>query len=198
MAIKLPLLLCNGDQHCILMIKMHRISIPQPCHENWNNMVPNEKGAFCNACAKTVVDFTGMSDEEVSQYFLQHAGQKTCGRFLNTQLNSSETATSKIDLRQVLSSAVPYWKKFLAIVLIAFGTLLTGCSDHTTGTPVHILGDTVAPGMLQRPIDTTIMEQPPAPVDSVKAHPTHAKSKRKKCTVMMTTTGLVAPPRKDS
>lgn len=98
------------------------ISIPQPCHENWNEMIPAAQGAFCKRCSKIVVDFTQLSDEEVQNYFLDNRGQKTCGRFRDDQL--AETGNP---LRSLLASALPFWKKFLAIVFILFGGLLTSC-----------------------------------------------------------------------
>ena len=45
------------------------VYIPNPCHENWNNMVAAEKGKFCNACAKQVIDFSMMSDTQILNYF---------------------------------------------------------------------------------------------------------------------------------
>ncbi len=41
------------------------IIIPKPCHENWDAMTPNEQGRFCNTCAKTVVDATALTNEEI-------------------------------------------------------------------------------------------------------------------------------------
>ncbi|MEI9807753.1 MAG: hypothetical protein WDO16_07680 [Bacteroidota bacterium] len=104
------------------------ISIPTPCHEKWNEMSPNEQGAFCSVCSKTVVDFTSLSDEEVQNYFLSKRGQKTCGRFRNDQLTDADDP-----LRRLLAGSIPFWKKFLAIVLVVFGSLLSGCQDSTTG-----------------------------------------------------------------
>ena len=34
------------------------------------------------------------------------------------------------NLSQLLSKPIPFWKKFLAILLILFGSFLTGCSDQ--------------------------------------------------------------------
>lgn len=42
-----------------------KISIPQPCHENWNEMLPEEKGRFCLSCQKCVLDLTKMTDDEI-------------------------------------------------------------------------------------------------------------------------------------
>jgi len=68
-----------------------QISIPEPCHENWQNMTPSDQGRFCNACAKTVVDFSMMSDHEVLSYFSTVSDDKVCGRTLATQLNREMT-----------------------------------------------------------------------------------------------------------
>ncbi len=62
------------------------ISIKKPCSENWETMTPNEKGKHCFSCQKTVVDFTTMTDSQIIHYFQTYQG-KTCGRFLETQLN---------------------------------------------------------------------------------------------------------------
>ena len=65
-----------------------RLTIPEPCHENWQQMTPNEQGRHCLSCQKTVVDFTLMSDQEVLQY-ISTASSSVCGRFNNDQLNKT-------------------------------------------------------------------------------------------------------------
>jgi hypothetical protein len=65
--------------------EMVQLNILQPCHEDWQQMTPAEKGRFCGQCKKTVVDFTSMPDEDLLAYFKQETG-KTCGRFFEQQL----------------------------------------------------------------------------------------------------------------
>ncbi|MFC6267369.1 hypothetical protein [Frigoriflavimonas asaccharolytica] len=64
---------------------MSKFTVPKPCHENWENMLPEEKGKFCGFCQKTVYDFTQTSDEKIQQIFEKENGN-ICGRFENTQL----------------------------------------------------------------------------------------------------------------
>jgi hypothetical protein len=115
-------------RHLIKKKDMLLISIPTPCHEKWNEMSPTEQGAFCGVCSKTVVDFTSLSDEEVQNYFLSQRGQKTCGRFRNDQLKHDDDP-----LKRLLADSIPFWKKFLAIVLVVFSSLLTGCNNDVKG-----------------------------------------------------------------
>ncbi|NII28239.1 T9SS type A sorting domain-containing protein [Pseudoflavitalea sp. X16] len=64
------------------------VTIPEPCHENWQQMTPNEQGRHCMACQKTVVDFTLMSDQEILDH-ISRASSAVCGRFNNDQLNKT-------------------------------------------------------------------------------------------------------------
>jgi TonB-dependent SusC/RagA subfamily outer membrane receptor len=64
-----------------------QFSIPEPCHENWQQMTPTDQRRFCNACAKEVVDFSMMTDTEVLNYFTTLTHEKVCGRALPDQLN---------------------------------------------------------------------------------------------------------------
>lgn len=67
-------------------MKQLSLSIPKPCHENWAAMTPEDKGRFCAACQKTVIDFTAMTDAELAQFFKKPAGS-VCGRFDSSQLD---------------------------------------------------------------------------------------------------------------
>ncbi|MGL5275622.1 hypothetical protein [Myroides sp.] len=42
----------------------YRIEIPEPCHEDWNLMIPQEKGRHCTVCDKVVMDFTTSTKDE--------------------------------------------------------------------------------------------------------------------------------------
>lgn len=108
---------------------MLKISIPTPCHEDWNAMTPNERGRHCNACAKTVVDFTTMSDDAVKHFFINKKEGSVCGRFHNQQLHRIS-----IELPQnIFYIPMPVWKKFLVASLIVFSGTLFSCDTTVRG-----------------------------------------------------------------
>ncbi len=104
----------------------HKISIPEPCHEDWDKMTPDETGRFCNSCSKSVVDFTEMLPIEIQEFFIKNEGQKVCGRFKKKQLDSIIIQIPN----QVLLSQVHYHKMFLLALFITMGTTLFSCKQE--------------------------------------------------------------------
>ncbi len=86
------------------------ISIPEPCTQDWNAMIPNQQGRLCNSCQKTVVDFTTMSDTQIVNYLQNNKGGG-CGIFHNDQLESKILIPKK---------PLPWLKYFFTITLPAF------------------------------------------------------------------------------
>ena len=64
-----------------------KITIPDPCHENWDAMTPVQQGRYCGACQKVVVDFTQMTDGQILDVFKKAGGGHPCGRYLPSQLD---------------------------------------------------------------------------------------------------------------
>jgi hypothetical protein len=120
-------------------LKLH---IAQPCHEQWQNMTPSEKGRFCDACRKQVVDFTMMSDREIVQFFKKRSTGSVCGRFLNEQLDTPITIPKK---------RIPWIKYFFQIALPAFLLSLKAGAQKpklinkpaVVSTPPTTVGDTI-------------------------------------------------------
>ncbi len=108
-----------------------RISIPKPCHENWNDMNPEQQGAFCKVCSKVVVDFSAMSDEEVINYLEQKKEEKTCGRFRASQLSPYEL---KINLHDV--SRRPGMRLLFAAALFITFSSFFSCTNAKGDTVV--------------------------------------------------------------
>lgn len=72
-------------------MQQFQLSIPEPCHQSWEQMTPTEQGRFCKACAKEVIDFSMMTDSEVLNYFNTLSHENVCGRALPTQLERNIT-----------------------------------------------------------------------------------------------------------
>ena len=102
-----------------------KIYIPEPCHENWATMTPNEQGRFCGSCQKTVVDFTNFTTQDIQNYFAKHYGQKVCGRFKNQHLSAIH-----IQIPNTVFSYIPTSRKFALALFIVFGTTLFSCTDN--------------------------------------------------------------------
>ncbi len=86
-------------------------------------MTPNEKGRFCNACSKTVIDFTKMNTLEIQNFLNMNKDQSICGHIKQSQLDS-------INLQipiQSINKDLRFHKLFLYALLITMGTSLFSC-----------------------------------------------------------------------
>lgn len=93
------------------------INITTPCHQSWQQMEVKKQGRYCLHCAKTVVDFTVMTNEEIFAYLAET--KNVCGRFGKDQL-------SDLNYRLTLknSSSAGKWKRWLiAATLLTMGFL---------------------------------------------------------------------------
>lgn len=107
------------------MATKHKITIPNPCNENWDEMTPKDNGRFCLSCTKTVVDFTAMLPEEIQHYFISNQNKSVCGRFKKSQLDNIIIQIPN----HVLHSQTHYHKMFLLALFISMGTTLFSCAD---------------------------------------------------------------------
>lgn len=106
------------------MPKPIQLNIPTPCHENWANMRPEEKGRYCGSCQKTVVDFSAMTDTEVVHFFM-NARENVCGRLAPDQLSRDLVAVDPPK-----KSRWRFWQWAVTGVLMAFGEP----GSHRSGT----------------------------------------------------------------
>lgn len=93
------------------MLPRLTVSVPQPCHENWQAMTPTAQGRHCAACNTVVTDFTRMTDAEVLAW-LQRPATSTCGRFRQDQLQRP--------LRPAAIGPAP-WRQWLAAATAVLG-----------------------------------------------------------------------------
>jgi hypothetical protein len=124
-------------------MKKIQLTIPEPCHENWDKMTQQDKGRFCAACQKTVVDFTDMSDREIAWFFKKPVSS-VCGRFHEDQLNRNIDVPRK---------RIP-WVKYL--FQISIPALLMSAKASAQGKVV--VRDTVCVKPSQSPTKNLVKE----------------------------------------
>ncbi len=113
-----------------------KITIPKPCHEDWDKMSPNEKGKHCCVCEKTVVDFTVMEPQEIKSFFEAKKGEKVCGHFKTEQVDKHipkfHQWLMKVQSTIENNFRVPVFGK-LALGVVGFSMFVMGCSTNTKG-----------------------------------------------------------------
>jgi hypothetical protein len=121
-----------------------KIVLTNPCSENWNAMQVDPIGRFCQSCQKSVIDFTSKSDHEIKTFLKDKQGEQLCGRFYVHQV---ERIRIEID-QNILISNIPFWQKFLAVVLVCFGADFLGIDFVFAQT------DTDSIPMITQPVDS--------------------------------------------
>ena len=150
-----------------------KITIPKPCHEDWNSMKQVETGRFCSVCTKRVVDFTKMGTDEIQEYFVQNREEKVCGRFRNEQVNRFNIQIPRSVLRQQMS----FQKAFLLTLFIVMGTTLFSCKNHNDASlgEVSVVEDSTSKNNDELSGDTIVI-----PKDSIEDFHTQGISLPKK------------------
>jgi len=111
------------------MKEYYPFKIPEPCHENWNQMKPSAKGRFCSSCEKTVIDFTNKSTLEIGNYLKENLHHGVCGHVNTSQLDQVILKIPATTIYQLRFST----RFFALALLIVMGTTLLSCvSDNGT------------------------------------------------------------------
>lgn len=154
------------------------ISINKPCQENWAEMTPDQQGAFCGKCLKTVVDFSTKSLSEIKEFFSATQEQKVCGRFETEQLTNLS-----FDHFYSRFKRFHFSKRLAIIVCFTFGACLFESNNAFAQTKLieHVKGDVkyvnegndttkkcVKPPQDKNMIMGKVMLPKRTPVDSVK------------------------------
>jgi len=162
-------------------MKNIQISIPKPCHENWNEMTPKEQGRFCSSCQKTVVDFSVMSDRQIVEFFQKPAGA-TCGRFHTDQLGREIAIPKK---------SIPWAQYLFKATWPAFVLFLKSCTDRqSTVGKIAIEAPQPHDGELRYSTLGSVLSKI-TPLDSTK----EIKKAPEKIEIVLThTVGLIEPP----
>ena len=105
---------------------MKKIGIQTPCKENWANMSPTSKGAFCQSCTKEVVDFSNKTNNEIKRILLENGTGELCGRMT---LQQDAQLNSEFDLWK-LTSQQQVRRISLYVFIFVFGLSIVSCADE--------------------------------------------------------------------
>lgn len=112
-------------------MKMKKLKIGKPCKEDWNNMIPNQEGHFCDSCSKTVIDFTQLSQNEILKKLKTEKGN-ICVRMTEAQLDAPF-----LEFKETKQYSLPYSKTAASIMLAASMIGTQSCfSESRAQTPI--------------------------------------------------------------
>ena len=148
------------------------LKIETPCHEDWTKMSPNKEGRHCGVCDKTVVDFTVMSQGEITNYLSNNYKAQICGRIL---VPREKEAAIQIKLKRLYKN-IEDKIRFKPLRISLLGSLslimlISGCTENHTADDVNkqqvrrithtdtLIGEPIAPGIQKEtnPISETTL-----------------------------------------
>lgn len=186
----------NCCLHLNTKIAIMEISIKKPCHQNWDHMTPNEQGAFCSKCVKTVIDFSSKSIDDIKHFFAVKQDEKICGRFEKNQLTSLSFDAFFSEFK-----GFNFTKRFAVIVYFTFGMWLFNTSSAFSQTTEHLKGDvqidhSIMGGVraAQLPKDTAKSCIKPQPSKTIKRKVKHIESNVNKQQIKMGEVSAIPTP----
>ena len=107
------------------------LTLPEPCHEDWNAMTPTARGRHCAACNITVIDISSMTPSAARQTVHEietrmKAGEHVCCKAPRDQQGRIRLPEPR---RYVLSNGIA---AILAMTMA--GPLMTAEPSHTSAT----------------------------------------------------------------
>ncbi len=117
------------------MTHLKNISIPETCHQSWQQMTPADNGRHCQSCSKTVVDFTNMSNDEIINYL--SVKNHVCGRFGEQQLTGVNQKLYNEDLQNAGG-----WKGWVMAMGLLGSTIFLKADAQTKTSTNQTTGQT--------------------------------------------------------
>jgi hypothetical protein len=142
------------------------ITIPEPCHKDWQQMTPNEQGRHCAHCCKTVIDFSAWEPEEIVYYLRARKEEQVCGRFRKAQLDTP-ILTPEAFVWQLDQTPLSFLKRVAAIFLFVFGVMSTACNTPQPKPHTPVTQTTPAPSDTAAPMMTGDTSTVSIPLDRI-------------------------------
>lgn len=141
---------------------MNNFTVPKPCHQNWQNMLPEEKGRFCTACKTKVYDFTKSSNEEIQKIYDQENGN-ICGKFDDTQVLQF-TKFQNVVLRVERFTQNHFSKSGILVSAVSLLMGISGCTKKIEKQSVDSYGSSDSSNIVKDASESNfVLGEPVAP-----------------------------------
>lgn len=146
-----------------------KISIPNPCTQNWAGMPEVNNARFCNTCKHIIHDFTQMNDDELFR-FIKQSPVIPCGRFHKEQLERAILPEHKRPaifnkLNKIAATLITIFSlKSSSSLSLSKNTIATSC------TPLQERKDTSGLASGKTTIKGTIKEENGNPLKNAKVY----------------------------
>lgn len=113
------------------------MQIISPCNQNFNKMKKQGDGRYCASCEKVVVDFTKMSNKQLTDYLESRKSENICGRLKNVQLGKANV------FENILFYGREFITKRINITPLRIGllTIISGLMTFTTSCMGKVMID---------------------------------------------------------
>lgn len=109
-----------------------KISIDNPCNQDFQDFIQTSKGGFCANCQKEVIDFTKFSKKDILNYF-KSSTNRVCGKFRPEQLGTISKPSSVKKGSTSLIAAT--------FALLAMIGNQTAKAAHPSTSPIHVTNE---------------------------------------------------------
>lgn len=107
------------------MQTLTKITLPNPCSQQWDSMTQTNDGRFCGSCNKMVIDFTAMTNQQIINQLSDT--NNVCGR-----IGTKQFAAVNYHLQQENVPVTNIWKRMiLAVAVLASAQYAIGQINNT-------------------------------------------------------------------
>jgi TonB family protein len=103
-----------------------KVTIKEPCLENWDNMKTGIESRHCDLCNKNVIDFTQKNRAEIITYLLDRSNERVCGRMKGNEFEMKE---ADIPVLMEILRAPRYRSNAFMILAIVCSSVFSSCEN---------------------------------------------------------------------
>lgn len=109
------------------------ITIPKPCHANWDEMRPEQRGRFCFDCRKKVHDLSAMTEAEAERFMEAEAERDICVSYEHDDDGQIRFRAPVVPLSRLRRRAAAA----AAVAGAGLAATLAACTPHGEGPKIR-------------------------------------------------------------